>query len=197
MTKIVGLTGGIGSGKTTVAKMFQDLGIHVYIADLEAKMITNLPSTLSVIKQKFGDSVINNEQLNRKVMAQMVFNNPEKLIELNAIIHPLVAQHFKIWLIDHKDETFIIKETAILFETKSNLACDFVINVTAPISIRIDRVMKRDKTSIKEIKSRIDNQWSDEQRNELSDFTIENVNLEETRKQVSQIFKIISKSSEN
>lgn len=196
MTKIVGLTGGIGSGKTTVAKMFQELGVPVYIADLEAKTITNKPSTLELIEKQFGSSIIENAALNRAEMAKIVFNNPEKLTQLNAIIHPLVAQHFKEWVKKNDNEPFVLKETAILFETKSNLQCDFVITVTAPVEIRIERVQNRDNTSEDEIRNRINNQWTDEQRIALSDFVIENVNLEEALQRVSQIFKIISESSQ-
>lgn len=98
MTKIIGLTGGIGSGKTTVAKMFQDLGVPIYISDLEAKAITNEPETLKIIQHKFGSEIIKNGVLDRAAMAEIVFNNPEKLKQLNAIIHPLVAAHFKLWL---------------------------------------------------------------------------------------------------
>lgn len=194
MTKIVGLTGGIGSGKTTVAKMFQELGVPIYIADLEARTITNQPETLKLIEQEFGSAVIENAKLNRVAMAQIVFNAPEKLDKLNAIIHPLVAQHFKSWLISHQKETFVIKETAILFETKGHIFCDFVITVTAPIEIRIQRVLERDPISEQEIRNRISNQWTDEQRIELSDFVIENDNLQRTMQQVENIYKIILKS---
>ncbi|WP_432669960.1 dephospho-CoA kinase [Flavobacterium sp. SM2513] len=196
MTTIVGLTGGIGSGKTTVAKMFQDLGVPVYIADLEAKQITNEPETLKLIEQQFGQGVIENEQLNRAAMAEIVFTNPAKLSQLNAIIHPLVAEHFKKWIQKHKSEKFIIKETAILFETNNQHTCDFVITVTAPIKIRLDRVAKRDSISEKEILNRINNQWTDEQRVAKSDFVINNTTIEQTEMQVSQIFEEIIKSLE-
>ena len=194
MTKIVGLTGGIGSGKTTVAKMFEKLGVPIYIADLEAKNITNKPSTLKLIQEKFGDQVIQNDELNRAAMAKIVFSNPQKLSELNAIIHPLVALHFKEWLKNNKTEKFVIKEAAILFETNMHLNCDFVITVSAPIEIRIKRVLERDNTSEQEIRNRIDNQWTDEKRIALSDFVIENINLESTMQQVNQIYKVIVKS---
>ena len=196
MAKIVGLTGGIGSGKTTVAKMFQELGVPVYIADLEAKTITNKASTLELIQNQFGSSIIENGALNRAEMAKIVFSDPEKLQQLNAIIHPLVAQHFKDWLLVNKNAKFVLKETAILFETKSYLHCDYVITVTAPLEIRIKRVQNRDNISEDEIRNRINNQWTDEQRIALSDFVIENVNLEEALQQVSQIYENISKSSQ-
>ena len=194
MTKIVGLTGGIGSGKTTVAKMFEKLGVPIYIADLEAKKVTNLPSTLKIIEEKFGNSVITGNELNRAKMAEIVFNNPEKLKKLNQIIHPLVAEDFEKWMQKNKSAVFVIKEAAILLETENDHNCDFIITVTAPIDIRIDRVKGRDGVSENEILKRINNQWTDEQRINKSDFVIENINLQETLKQVSQIHKQIIKT---
>lgn len=193
MTKIVGLTGGIGSGKTTVAKMFQDLGVPVYIADVEAKKITNQCETLKLIEQQFGSTVIEKEQLNRAAMAEIVFNNPEKLDQLNNIIHPLVAKHFKKWLKNNQDAIFVIKEVAILFETKGHLSCNFVITVTAPLDVKINRVKVRDDATEGEITKRINNQWSDKERIALSDFVIENSNIKSTSQQVKKIFQIISK----
>ena len=189
MTKIVGLTGGIGSGKTTVAKMFENLGVPIYIADLEAKGITNQPQTLKLIEKQFGATVIKNGELNRTAMAQIVFNNPEKLNQLNSIIHPLVAKHFKEWIKKNKDEIFVIKETAILFETNTHRSCDCVITVIAPIDVRINRVKIRDNSSEEEIIKRINNQWSDEKRIPLSDFVISNITVDDTLLQVSQIYK--------
>lgn len=194
MTKIVGLTGGIGSGKTTVAKMFEKLGVPIYIADLEAKKITNNPSTLVSIEEKFGSAVIKNNELNREAMAKIVFSNPDKLKELNGIIHPLVAIHFKKWIKQQKDKPFIIKEAAILFETNMHLQCDFVITVTAPEEIRIKRVLERDPISESEIRKRMNNQFSDDKRLKLSDFVIENINLETTLQQVNEIYQTITTS---
>lgn len=195
MTKIVGLTGGIGSGKTTVARMFKNLGIPTYIADEEARIITNQPETLKVIEQHFGSTVIINGQLNRMEMAKIVFNDSEKLSQLNVIIHPLVAKHFKDWLKLNNNAIFVIKETAILFETQGHVSCDFVITVTAPIEVRVRRVKDRDQSSEEEIKKRINSQYTDEQRIKLSDFVIENDNLESTKEQVIKIYNEILKSS--
>jgi dephospho-CoA kinase len=192
MTKIVGLTGGIGSGKTTVAHMFQDLGVPIYIADLEAKKITNHPETLQLIAQEFGSSVIENAQLNRAAMAEIVFNNPIKLNQLNAIIHPLVAQHFKQWIKKHENANFVIKEVAILFETNGHLSCDFVITVTAPIDLRIKRVQMRDHSTEHEVRKRMASQWSDKERVALSDFVIENYNIDLIPQQVKKICQDIS-----
>ena len=194
MTKIVGLTGGIGSGKTTVAKMFEELGVPIYIADIEARKITNEPSTLELIKAAFGSSVIENGTLNREAMAKIVFSNPEKLSKLNEIVHPLVGQDFKKWLNVNKEQIYVIKEAAILLETEKPHNCDYVITVTAPISIRIQRVIDRDGISVSEVQNRINNQWSDEKRIEKSDFVIENVDFKKTYEQVSIIHQKIINS---
>ena len=196
MTRIVGLTGGIGSGKTTVAKMFEALGVSVYIADLQARKITNQPATLKLIVQEFGNAVVENEQLNRTVMAEIVFNNPEKLNQLNAIIHPLVAQDFKNWLSNNDTAVYILKETAILFETNNHISCDFVITVTAPLDLRINRVKNRDHISEIDVLKRINNQWNDESRIALSDFVIYNENRIDTLNQVKNIHKELIKLSQ-
>jgi dephospho-CoA kinase len=189
MTKIIGLTGGIGSGKTTVANLFREHGIPVYIADDEARTISDSPEVVKHIADVFGDDAISNGRLDRKKMAGLVFDDPEKLKKLNAIIHPAVRNHFLAWLEAHKDEPIVIKEAAILFETGNDKDCDAVITVTAPLEIRIKRVMERDKTSREEILKRIDNQWNDEKRISKSDFTIYNVNFNETAHQTVQILK--------
>jgi dephospho-CoA kinase len=189
MTKIIGLTGGIGSGKTTVANLFREHGIPVYIADDEARTISDSPEVVKHIADVFGDDAISNGRLDRKKMAELVFDDPEKLKKLNAIIHPAVKNHFLAWLEIHKDEPIVIKEAAILFETGNDKDCDAVITVTAPLEIRIKRVMERDKTSREEILKRIDNQWNDEKRISKSDFTIYNVNFNETAYQTAEILK--------
>jgi dephospho-CoA kinase len=194
MTKIVGLTGGIGSGKTTVAKMFEELGVPIYIADIEARKITNKSTTLDLIKAAFGSSVIENGILNRESLAKIVFSNPEKLSKLSEIIHPLVAQDFKKWLIINKEHHYVIKEAAILLETEKPHNCDYVITVTAPIDIRIQRVIDRDRILISEVQNRINNQWSDEKRIEKSDFVIVNVDFEQTYEQVNVIHQKIINS---
>lgn len=191
MAKIIGLTGGIGSGKTTVAKMFQDLGVPIYIADLKAKEVTNQPNALKLIEQQFGPDVVLNGKLDRTSLANLVFNNAAKLNQLNAIIHPLVAQDFSAWVAKHNKEKFVIKETAILFETGNHNKCDYVITVTAPIEFRIKRVLKRDQITEEEIIKRIANQWPEEKKVKLSDFVIENINLDETLQQVKNIYNKI------
>lgn len=191
MAKVIGLTGGIGSGKTTVAKQFEALGVPIYIADVEAKKIMELPETIQFIKSEFGNTIFDGDKLNREKLAKVVFNNPEKLQKLNSIIHPLVNEHFKQWLSKHSKKLFVIKETAILFESGSYKYCDKIISVVAPLTVRIQRVMERDGSGYEAVMERIQNQWTDEMRIEKSDFVIENTNLEATRNQVNMIFKVL------
>lgn len=191
--KIVGLTGGIGSGKSTIAKMFEDLGIAVYYADDEAK---NLMKTSLQIKKKlideFGEKVFKNGNLNRAFLAGIVFNNKEKLQKINAIVHPEVDKHFKNWVIDQKGD-FIIQENAILFENKKQDNFDYIITVTAPKNIRIERVIKRDKVTEEQIISRMNNQLDDAEKVKKADFVINNIDLEESENQVNEIYQILSR----
>ncbi|MGL2964680.1 dephospho-CoA kinase [Flavobacterium sp. RSB2_4_14] len=192
MTKIIGLTGGIGSGKTMVANYMKSLGLPVYIADDEAKKIMKSKEVVSSIKNEFGNSVFDGDKLNNEKLAQLVFNNPDKLQKLNAIVHPLVKSHFDKWLEQHKDFHFVVKEAAILFESSSYKYCDFIINVTAPIETRIQRVLERDKTDRESILKRIQNQWTDEERALKSDFVIQNSTIKDTENQVDEILKILN-----
>lgn len=190
-TKIIGLTGGIGSGKTTIANYFAELGVPVYIADIEAKKILYYPEVVQEVSQVFGEEVLTDNAPDRKKLASVVFKNPEKLQQLNAIIHPRVRQHFIDWVANHENEKFVIKEAAILFESGSYKDCDKIILVTAPKQIRVERVMKRDNVSEKEVLERMKNQWSEEKKKKLSDFIIENIDLEVAKNQVNNIYKTI------
>lgn len=192
MTKIIGLTGGIGSGKTTVANYFDKLGIPVYIADKEGKKITESPKILQSIKEKFGDDIFEGNTLNRHKLSQIVFNDSEKLQQLNGIIHPEVEKHFKNWVSDHSNFPFLVKETAILFESGSYKNCDIVITVIAPLEERIIRVMKRDAVTREEVLKRIKNQWSDEERIKNSDYIIDNSDRKTIELQVKEILKKIT-----
>lgn len=188
-TKIIGLTGGIGSGKTTVAKYFEQQGIPIYISDLEAKNIMDNPIVIHEIATKFGNSVLNEKGLNREVLSSIVFKDKDKLQELNQIVHPKVKEHFLNWLQANNNQPFVIKESAILFESKSYLDCDYIISVTAPIDIRIERILKRDNTTKEKVLLRIENQWTDVQRSEKSDFIIENTNWDNTVIKINEILK--------
>ena len=191
MKKIIGLTGGIGSGKSTVASYFQELGVPVFIADDAAKQVLELPETIRTIIAKFGD-VSSKNGIDRSKLSQMVFNDSDKLSQLNAIIHPAVRQHFKEWQ-KSQNYNFVIKEAAILFESGTYLDCDKIITVSAPIEIRIQRVITRDNVTREQVLQRMQQQLTDEQRNERSDFVIFNDNLNLTKLQVSQIFTTLSK----
>lgn len=193
MTKIIGLTGGIGSGKSTVANYFKELGVPVYIADLEAKKIMEQPEIIREVQQIFDENVITDEKLDRKKIASIVFSNPEKLEKLNQIIHPKVKIDFKNWLDKHKSYSFILKEVAIIFETETEKEFDAIILVTAPETKRIERVMKRDNLTEAQIKERIKNQLSDEEKIKKSHFIIKNNSENDTKKQVKDLFILLNK----
>lgn len=190
MTKIIGLTGGIGSGKTTVANFFKEKGVPVYIADDEAKKIMDYNEVIAEVQQLFEEKVIDNfGKLDRKKISQIVFHNKEKLNALNALIHPKVKAHFNTWLEKHASFSFVIKEVAILFETNGHLHCDATILVTAPIEIRVERVMKRDHKTREEVLQVINNQMPEEEKIKLATYVVENEKLEKTHKQVEIILQ--------
>ncbi|AWG26593.1 dephospho-CoA kinase [Flavobacterium kingsejongi] len=194
MTKIVGLTGGIGSGKSTIAQFFNSLGVPVYIADAEAKNLMDNADIKDAITKKFGNAILQNNELNRKKIAEIVFSDKGKLAELNAIVHPAVAHHFKAWVAKHADAEIVVKEAAILFESGSYKDCDAIVMVTAPEPIRIERVMKRDGITEEMVRIRINNQWDEAKKMELSDFIIENINLDSAKEQVSKVLKELRNS---
>ena len=190
---IVGLTGGIGSGKTTVAKTFSALGIPVYIADKEAKKLMQTSKTIKrQLTSLFGAEAYDDKALNRSFLADIVFNDKSYLEKMNAIVHPRVAKHFDKWLFK-QEAPYVIKEVAILFENGGHVNCDFVITVTAPKELRIKRLLKRDNTTEKKIEAVMDNQWPDKKKEALSDYVIENINIEDTKKQVLNVHNQILK----
>jgi dephospho-CoA kinase len=191
MTKIIGLTGGIGSGKTTIANHFMEANIPVYIADDEARKIMQSEEIIDAIRKTFGDSIFDDAILNREKLSKIVFGNPEKLKLLNAIIHPAVRKHFQDWVLNHKNAPFVIYEAAILFESGSYKNCDLIITVTAPIETRIQRVIQRDNTTREQVLNRINAQWNDDQRIAKSDFVVENVDPSSTKKEIDKILKIL------
>lgn len=193
MTKIIGLTGGIGSGKTTVAKYFASKGIPVYIADEAAKDIMNDKEVVQEVQTIFSEHVIQeNGLLDRNAIRELVFNDKSKLDQLNKIIHPKVKNNFDNWLKKNKKAKFIIKEVAILFETNGQKYCDATILVTAPIETRIMRVLERDSTSRENILQIIKNQLPEEKKIELATYIIENVNLNITYKKVDNLIEILN-----
>jgi dephospho-CoA kinase len=193
--KIIGLTGGIGSGKTTVLKMFQTLGAEVYIADIEAKKLMNSDMELiQQIQQIFGEKAYVNRTLNRQYIGEVVFSDKEKLLRLNSIVHPKVREHFKEF-IHHSKAEIVLYESAILFESGSDTLCNFLITVIANFEDRIQRVMLRDKTTEEQIKNRINNQLADDYKIKKAHFVINNLTLEDTKLQVDTIYDLIKTAS--
>ena len=188
----VGITGGIGSGKTTVAQVFKHLGVSVYSSDERAKHIMSHNECLvaKVIALFGADSYINGA-LNRAYIAQKVFADKAELQKLNAIVHPALKDDFDSWC---KQQTcaYILKEAAILFESKANIGLDAVLLVTAPKELKIQRVISRDNSSRSEVLSRMDKQWSDEQKRDLSDFEIINDEHSSLVEQVLTIHQTIT-----
>jgi dephospho-CoA kinase len=191
MSKIIGLTGGIGSGKTTLATYMESLGIPVFIADDEAKKLMQSAAVLEAIQTSFGDAVFENGQLNRQQLAAIVFSKPEKLRQLNGIIHPAVKQQFSIWLGQYQSEPIVLYEAAILFESGSYQNCDSIITITAPLEDRIIRVMQRDSSSREQVLERINAQWTDDQRAAKSDYVIDNTNTQIAKQEIDRILKIL------
>jgi len=184
---VVGLTGGIGSGKSTIAKAFATLGIAVFNSDEQAKaLIANNAQVKKRIIAAFGEEAYQNGEYNRAYIAQIVFNNSEKLAILNGIVHPALAKYFNQWA-KKQTSPYVLKEAAILFESGSYKDCDYIITVTAPEEVRIARVMARDHCTEAQVRARMAQQWSDAQRIALSDAVIENVDLESAKEQVKRI----------
>lgn len=194
---LVGLTGGIGSGKTTVVSMFRELGVPTYIADEAGKELMNTSAAIRAkIIALLGGKSYQGTQPNRSFIASKVFSDKNLLKQLNSIIHPAVANHFKNWLVS-QNVPYIIYEAAILFENGNYDQFDFTILVTAPKEIRIKRVLERDSSSRQEIESRMDNQWPDERKRKLASFVIKNMDLAATKAQVLHLNDIFLKSIKN
>lgn len=172
----VGITGGIGSGKTTVCKIFAVLGIPIYYADERAKEILQTdPEIISKVKALFGDDVYDaHDQLDRKRVAFVVFHEPQFLAEYNKIIHPAVLKDSEKWMQRHAQHPYVLKEAALLFESGSYKHLDKIICVTAPEKLRIQRVMLRDQASEEQIRARMANQMSEEEKVAKSDFILYN-----------------------
>ena len=193
--KVLGLTGGIGSGKTTVANIFRELGVPVYIADDEAKKLMNSDAKLKKeIIVLFGDEAYQNGILNRKYIANRVFGNKELLERLNAIVHPAVGKDFDQWKEDQAS-VYVVYEAAILFEKGGYRKCDKNLLITAPREVRIRRIISRDLATPAEIEARMNNQWADEKKAKLADFIINNKDLEQTREEVRKIHQIMLESA--
>ncbi|GAC1300834.1 MAG: dephospho-CoA kinase [Mucilaginibacter sp.] len=188
----IGLTGNMGSGKTTVSKIFEILGVPVFYADDEAKktMIID-PVLIAGIKSAFGDEAyFEDGTLNRKFISGIVFNNEDKLKALNALVHPAVFRAFDAWATGIKDAPYLVKEAALLFESDSYKLCDYTVMVQAPLEDRIARVMQRDGLSRTEVESRNTRQLSEEQKTALADYIIKNDNAQLVIPQVLELHKL-------
>lgn len=176
----IGITGNIGSGKTTVSRIFEVLGIPVFYADTAAKEVMVKDGILiRAIKDAFGDDSYSDDgALNRKHIANIVFNDERKLAVLNSIVHPAVFRSFDVWVKQHQGAPYILKEAALLFESDSYKMCDKTIMVTAPLQMRIQRVSARDGLSGAEIMSRESKQFTEDRKIQLADHVIRNDNTE-------------------
>jgi dephospho-CoA kinase len=172
----IGITGNMGSGKTTVSKVFEILGIPVFYADDEAKKVMVTDAILIAgIKQTFGtDAYFADNTLNRKYIANIVFNDAAELAKLNALVHPATFRAFDAWVLKHPDARYVLKEAALLFESDSYKLCDYTVMVRAPLEARISRVMKRDGLSRKEVENRNSKQFSEEKKSALANYLIKN-----------------------
>lgn len=189
--KRIGVTGGIGSGKTVVSEIFKTLGAKVYNADNRAKEILNSDhSVRSQIMNNFGDNIYTNGIIDRKRLAAKVFNNPVDLSRLNAIVHPAVARDFERFLESNQNEDYIIKEAAILFESGSHKLLDSIVLVYSPIEVRIARVLERDKTNREAVLARMKNQMDDTEKMQLSNYIIYNNDEISLIKQVIELHNI-------
>lgn len=188
---LIGLTGGIGSGKSTVAKVFETLGIAVYYADDAAKRLMNTDETLKqeIIKQ-FGIESYKDGTLNRPYIASLVFANKEKLNVLNSIVHPATIEDSQKWVLQ-QISPYVIREAALLFESGANKGLDFVVGVSAPMPLRIQRVIQRDGLSKEEIEQRISRQMDEEEKMKKCDFIIKNDEKQLVIPQVLDIHKKI------
>jgi len=192
---VVGLTGGIGSGKTTVLTMFEQKGVSTYNADLEArKLINSSPDIRKEIIAAFGSEAYVGKELNRPFIAGIVFSDKEKLTALNAITHPRIHDHFKTFLAVQKG-IYIVYEAAILLESEGYKLCDYIITVTADSQEKINRIQLRDGMTVVEITARMNNQISDDVRIAKSDFVIENNNMRATQEQVDSLHGLLSNLS--
>lgn len=193
MSKVIALTGGIGSGKTYVASIFYKLaGIPCFYSDIEAKKIMNENDYIKKeIVSILGPKSFINNKLNSEFLRNEIFSSQYKLKLINDLVHEEVGINFQKWL-SFQTSKYILKETAILFENKYHLDVDLSILVIAPENIRIERIIKRDSISKKQIKKIVENQWDDRKKLHLSDYFIENLNKPDTMKKVKELIKVFS-----
>jgi dephospho-CoA kinase len=185
---VVGITGGIGSGKSTVVEIFKDFDVPAYISDIKAKylMQTN-PNLINSIKQNFGNQTYDEDgKLNKTYLSDIVFNNPEKLKILNNLVHPAVREDFKKWL-SYQNSAYVVYESALIFELHQEDNFDYIALVTAPKDLRIKRVQDRDNVSEDDVKKRMDKQMDDRLKRKKADYIIENIDINNLNKEIHKI----------
>jgi len=191
----VGLTGNIGSGKTIVANIFGTLGVPVFHADTEARKQFENETTRNSVREIFGPVVFSSSgEVIRPVLAEIVFNDPKLLDELNKIIHPGVHKDYQKWCLQHSESPYTLYEAAILFESGHYREMDKVICVTAPEELRIKRVMERDNFTRHEVEKRMANQWNESKKIALSDYVIRN---DESNMVIRQVLEVHNKLIQN
>ena len=193
MSKVIALTGGIGSGKTYVASIFYKLGgIPCFYSDFEAKKIMNDDNLVkNQIVSLLGPKSYVNNKLNSKFLRSKIFNSPNKLKKINELVHKQVKINFKKW-VELQRSKYVLKESAILFEHNYDIDVDLSVLVIAPLKVRIERIIKRDNISKRKIEKIISNQWDDKKKLHLSDYFIENLNKSNTIKKVEKLIEVFS-----
>jgi len=192
MSILLGLTGGIGSGKTLISNFLIEMDVPVYIADNKAKTIMDKPEVVKAVQAIFDQNVITEKGfLDRSKIRTIVFDNNKLLTALNDVIHPLVKYDFEAWLEEHKCYPIVVKETALLFENKLEHDFNYIILVTAPDYVRIKRVVERDNVSENDVINIINNQLSDDKKAMKSHYVINNINKELVKKEIIAIVQDI------
>lgn len=187
----VGITGGIGSGKSTVCAMLEELGVAVYNSDARAKALMTASATLrAALVARFGPECYTGEELNRGYLAERVFNNEEELAALNGLVHPAVMADFEVWA-EKQEGAYVVLESALLFEAGLEQSVDMAVAVLSPEELRIERAMARDGAKREQIVARIRRQMSDDERADRAKYAIVNIDLEELREDVEQLHRRI------
>lgn len=188
----IGVTGGIGSGKSTVCNIFKNLGVPVFNSDLVSREVVDTDKEIQQkIRKEFGDDMFFSDgKLDRKRMSQLVFNDKKSLEKLNAIVHPVVKSRFEKFCQEHHKRPYVIKEAAILFESNTHQQLDKVINVFTPKELRIKRVLQRDDITVEKLEKIMRSQYPDELKNELSDHIIVNEDLDDLLPQVMELHEL-------
>lgn len=183
----VGITGGIGSGKSLIAKIFSELGVVVYDADFYAKdLMQNNEKVTKKIKLVFGNEAYDNGKINRNFIAQKIYRNKDLLEAINNIVHPAVALHFNEWC-TKQTTRYVIKEAAIMFESGANAGLDFIVTVSSPLKLRLNRTLNRDGMTVEKFNAIVKNQLTDEQRNSKANLVLIN---DETKLLLPEVLKL-------